>query len=224
MRDYGERGHFVPYFPRTKVLGAGEFNPFMPAPGFAMVIRRDLLDLVAALDRPPSLRGHDSWCWLLASSVGPVVIIADVLVLYRQHDANTVGTPAPRTLLEAIRFSAGVQDFTEEVESELVRARVLEEAAERDPNRADALLKSARKFRYRARLYRIRTSLYNRRSTLLARVGQFARLCWLGGYFPDQSRARLGLKCGLKDFFLGVSGLYKLVEPTRPARTDANPG
>ena len=125
-----------------------------------------------------------------------------------------LGTPAPRTLLEAIRFSAGVQDFTEEVESELVRARVLEEAAERIRIVLDALLKSGPRTSLTGRgsiefgppFTTVDPPFWRGLASLLGCAG-------LEAIFRINREWRLGLKCGSKDFFLGVSGLYKLVEP-----------
>jgi glycosyltransferase involved in cell wall biosynthesis len=213
----GERGKLHPNFPRTKVWEAGEFDPFSGVPGYAIVIRRDLLDLVDNTVRPMRLKSHDNWSWLLASSAGRVVTLAEVLVLYRQHGANVFGVPSRLTLAAAIRASTGVHEFIEEADSESFSARTLEAAARQDPNRATALLHSARKLRYRSTLHWIRTSMYGERSSFFARAAKFSRLALMGGYFPDRSRARLGPKCGAKDVLLGVSGVYKMFPPSRVA-------
>jgi glycosyltransferase involved in cell wall biosynthesis len=216
MWDTGERGRLHPFFPKTQVLDAGEFDPFAESPGFSIMFRRDLLSLVDSAGRHNRLKSHDKWCWLLVSGAGRVVTMAEVLVLYRQHGTNVFGAPPKRTLLGVIRNSASVQQFAEEADSEASCARVLESAAEHDLNRAAALRRSARKFRYRSKLHWIRTTIYAERSSIFKRVLRFARVMALGGYFPDRSRARLGFKCGVKDLLLGVSGVYKLVPPSRP--------
>ena len=218
LRDSGERGRFHPYFPRTRVLQPGEFDPFAESPGFAIIFRRNLLDLADSEGRHIRLKSHDHWCWLLASSAGRVVTVADVLVLYRQHDANVFGVPTARTLLTKIRASPWAQQYNEESDSESFCACILEAAAERDPNRSSALRRSARKLLYRSNLHKIRTSVYDREVSFFVRAIRFARLLLLGGYFPDPSNARLGIGRGVKDLLLGVSGIYKLFDMTRPIR------
>ncbi len=218
MRESGERGKFYPWFPRTRVLDAGEFDPFAESPGFSIIFRRDLLNLADSEGRHDRVKSHDNWCWLLASSAGRVVTMADVLVLYRQHEANVFGVPRKRTIRRVIREGVRAQQYTVEKDSEAFCAHVLEGAAERDPNRAQALRRSARKLRYRSMLHRIRTSIYAQQSSFFTRAARFARLFLLGGYFPDRTNARLGFRRGTKDLFFGVSGLYKLVAPSRPVQ------
>ncbi len=151
---------------------------------------------------------------------GSVVTMADVLVLYRQHDANVFGVPPAQTLLEKIRISFRAQQFNEESDSESFCAGVLEAAAERDPNRSGALRRSARKLRYRSNLHRIRTAIYDQGASFPVRAFRFAQLVLLGGYFPDRSNARFGTRRGLKDLLFGVSGIYKMVDATRPMCED----
>ena len=217
--DSGERGKFYPWFPRTRVLEAGEFDPFAESPGFSIVLRRDLLNLANSEGRHDRVKSHDNWCWLLASSAGRVVTMADVLVLYRQHDANVFGVPRERSIRKAIREAVGAQEYIVEEDSEAFCATVLEGAAEQDPERAPALLRSARKLRYRSTLHRIRTTIYARQSSFFTRFARFARLFFLGGYFPDRTGARLGIKRGAKDLLFGVSGFYKLVSPNQRLQT-----
>lgn len=223
LRDSGERGRLHPYFPRTRVLQPGEFDPFAESPGFAIIFRRNLLDLADSVGRHIRMKSHDNWCWLLASSAGRVVTVADVLVLYRQHDANVFGVPPAPTLLKKIRASVWAQQYNVESDSELFCARILEAAAERDPNRSRALRRSARKLRYRSDLHRIRTAMYDQEVSFFVRAARFARMLLLGGYFPDRSNARLGIGRGAKDLLLGVSGIYKAFDATRPMR-EVNPG
>src|SRR3954469_2633102 len=67
------------------------------APGMAMVFRRALLDAADFDERPPSRYGngklmlHDEWILFLAGVLGPVSLLAEPLVLYRQHGANDSG-------------------------------------------------------------------------------------------------------------------------------------
>lgn len=74
----------------------GRFDPWTSIPGFTMVFRRQLLDLLDSSVRPPSkaegmMMSHDEWIYLLGAVFGRVAFRPDVLALYRQHDANLFG-------------------------------------------------------------------------------------------------------------------------------------
>lgn len=101
-RVVDEGGQFTgKRFPKISRLEAGwrvPVDPLWTVPGFAVVVRRNLLQS-AAYDRRPSSRlwanqmNHDEYAWFLAWSLGRIRLLADALVDYRQHDANTVGVP-----------------------------------------------------------------------------------------------------------------------------------
>jgi glycosyltransferase involved in cell wall biosynthesis len=69
------------------------FNPL----GFTQIFRRSLLGFVDLwiLSSDQNHEGerlaHDQWYFLLASALGSIVYLSDVLADYRQHEANTFG-------------------------------------------------------------------------------------------------------------------------------------
>jgi glycosyltransferase involved in cell wall biosynthesis len=79
------------------LLGA---DPWLTAPGFAMVFDAALLRLADWRRRPPSrdLDGHpmdfDEWVYFLAWAVGEIGFIGESLARYRQHGSNLFGAPA----------------------------------------------------------------------------------------------------------------------------------
>ncbi|SKA84114.1 Glycosyl transferase family 2 [Thiothrix eikelboomii] len=60
--------------------------------GAACAFRRELIDY--ALPIPPYWI-HDAWLGLIASAVGEVKAIPDLLIQYRQHDNNQIGLKPP---------------------------------------------------------------------------------------------------------------------------------
>jgi glycosyltransferase involved in cell wall biosynthesis len=82
--------------------------------GMTFAIRREVLDLALPI---PTSWPHDYWLALVASSLGPIAVVPECLVSYRQHDANVVGL-VPHTL----RFKAA-RVFHSERTSDLYRAR-----------------------------------------------------------------------------------------------------
>lgn len=60
--------------------------------GAACAFRRELIDY--ALPIPPHWV-HDAWLGLIASAVGKVKAIPDLLIQYRQHDNNQIGLKPP---------------------------------------------------------------------------------------------------------------------------------
>lgn len=63
-------------------------------PGHRITVRRELLSS-ADPDRRPRLGNlsmpHDEWLWHVATCVGEVVVLADKLMSWRQHSANSCG-------------------------------------------------------------------------------------------------------------------------------------
>lgn len=62
-------------------------------PGCAMLFNRALFDVFRAheFDRSSAVM-HDWWIALLASTIGDLLLVREPLVLYRQHENNTLGT------------------------------------------------------------------------------------------------------------------------------------
>ncbi len=83
------------------------FDPWMSIPGFGMVLRAGLLELLEPSNRPPSkaegiMMSHDEWVYFLAAVCGEVVLIPCVLALYRQHDTNLFGFHSGAAAVPAI--------------------------------------------------------------------------------------------------------------------------
>jgi glycosyltransferase involved in cell wall biosynthesis len=92
-------GKPYPAVPRTFVARPLGADPWLVAPGFALVMDKALLGLADWRSRPPSrdLDGHkmdfDEWFYFLAWCIGDIGFLGRPLVLYRQHGSNTVGSP-----------------------------------------------------------------------------------------------------------------------------------
>lgn len=200
---------YFPHFSKTKILDI--CDPFASGPGFATVIRRDLLSMIDNRLRPDRLRSNDIWCWFLAASAGKISIIADVLALYRQHESNVFGAPRARSAAETARSIYGTLQLTYEkaAESEMALSRILRTAASENSDWADRLKRSAKNLERRSGLHRMRSGIYRNDSTLVRRAIVFTRIFFSGGYWPDPSKTRLGPRAAMKDLLLGVPGLYR---------------
>ncbi|HEX5234814.1 MAG TPA: glycosyltransferase family 2 protein [Silvibacterium sp.] len=207
IAESGIRGSNYPHFKKSQVLRA-HCNPFANRPGFAMVVRKELLCIADAGQRPQRIHSHDHWLWFLAASAGRIATIADVLTLYRQHDGNVFGVPQPRSFAVHAKSILGTTEYDDAAKFELECARILTAAAERHPDRAARLRKSARELEFRSQLHRLRTGIYNERTTR-RRISGFLRILLLAGYLPDQSRSRLGLSAAMKDLIFIIPGAHR---------------
>lgn len=200
---------YFPHFSKTRVLET--CDPFASGPGFATVIRRELLSMTDNHLRPERLQSKDAWCWFLAASAGKIATIAEVLALYRQHERNVFGAPRTRSIAEKARSIYGTLDLTYEMdaEKEMALSRILQTAADQNPDRADRLKRSAKNLEFRSGLHRMRSEIYRNDMALVRRAFVIARIFLLGGYWPDPSKTRLGPRAAMKDLFFGVPGLYR---------------
>jgi rhamnosyltransferase len=214
----GETGRY----PRleTRVWKPNANDPFATLPGFAMVLRRDLITLVDSKLRPSRLHGHDHWLWFLAVCSARVVTIAAPLALYRQHGGNVFGAPRQRSLAKRVESVATTLGYDEFSDAELMAANLLSMAAEEWPRLSEQLRRSARLLTFRSRLHRLRTQIYERGSNFPGRAIGFVRISLMSGYWPDRSNTRLGMRAALKDMFFGVPGIYKLLLPTSKPREE----
>ena len=210
-------GERYPDYAKDTLLGAGKVDPCALVPGFAMVFRRSLLTLTDNEDRPWDIFGlgngtimaHDGWVYLLGTSTGPVALVSEPLVLYRQHATNAVGAPKPPPLSQAIRRSASTSHYRIMAELESKAAGILEALDPVKVPQPDRLKLVARRFRYRARLHLHRAGLYDAKASAWARIQHFGSILLSGGYLPDATNSRLGPRSALKDLLFGVPGLYK---------------
>jgi glycosyltransferase involved in cell wall biosynthesis len=212
----GQRGRRFPHYARNWIPSWGKVDPFGFPLGFAMILRRELLTVDALPSRPPKIHGHDQWLWFLAVATGRIVKIAEALTLYRQHDSNLYGAGEKATVARLAKGIAETLEYDTLAAEELACARVLMNAADRDPARAKRLRATAHRVESRAALHRLRTAIYASGSGFLRRAGIWCRIFLKGGYWPDGSRTRLGPKAGLKDLLFGVTGALR-----RPASAPA---
>lgn len=208
-----------PHFRVTRVLD--HCDPFANRPGFAMVIRKAVVDLANNFERPRRLNSHDHWLWFLAAAGGKVVTIADVLTLYRQHEENIFGAPQADSIARHAKNITGTVEYEERAAFESECSCLLLAAARQSQNRAVRLRKSAERLEFRARLHRIRHQIYGKDSNLLRRAAAFLQIFCLAGYLPDQSRTRLGPGAAMKDMLFGVPGIYQLMMPAAPPSKEA---
>jgi glycosyltransferase involved in cell wall biosynthesis len=127
-------------------------------PGMAMVFRRDLLELADFDTRPPSRYGngnqmlHDEWVFFIAGAAGPIRLLAEPLVLYRQHELNDSGGWVDRRRDLSLR--PAIDDYRRAAAHTAACARYLEAA------RAPRLAAGAETYRHIAENWRLRVSLY----------------------------------------------------------------
>lgn len=207
-----------PFHEETRITVPGITDPFTLVPGFAVVFRRELLQLADNRDRPGCLFGltngsimaHDSWIWLLAATTGKVAQIKDVLALYRQHETNTVGAPGKTGLRRRLQLARDQVNYQQLADFENKVVEVLSsipDAAAPDyvVERRDLI----RRLRRRADLHGTRAVMYQPGASLGSRLRSFFALFSRGAYRPAESSNRLGPRTAVKDLFYGVSGLYK---------------
>jgi glycosyltransferase involved in cell wall biosynthesis len=143
-------------------------------PGMTLLFRRDLLEVAEFDDRPRSRYGHDDrmlhdeWIFFVAGALGSVRLVAEPLVLYRQHGSNASGgvidDARRRSLRPAVDHYRQAAAYTGECAAYLERTA----ARARDNRVAERLAASAGEY---ARISRN----WERREALYAAAGRRAR-------------------------------------------------
>lgn len=176
------------------------------APGMAMVVRRDVLEVADFDARPPSRYGlgrrmlHDEWMLFVAGAVGSVRLLAEPLVLYRQHETNDSGgwldgrrrltlRPALGNYRDAMAHTAACADY-------------LEGTRAADPAVAGRLEAAAREYRRTATTWSLRTALYEA-ADRRARARLLRRLVAAGAY-RDRAAGGFGRVALGKDALAGL--------------------
>jgi glycosyltransferase involved in cell wall biosynthesis len=177
------------------------------APGMAMVFRPELLDAADFDSRPPSRFGlgrqmlQDEWVLFVAGVLGEVQLIAEPLVLYRQHESNDSGGWVDRTRQRTLR--PALDTYRQIASHTAACADYLEHAHADDDGVAARLAEGARHYRRAAENWSLRISLYaapdrRSRARLVKRLmASHAYTARAGGGF---GRAALG-----KDIAAGVA-------------------
>jgi rhamnosyltransferase len=196
---------------KTQVLEPNAIDPYRTLPGFAMVMRRELLSLVDSRLRPSRLHGHDHWLWFLAVCSGKVATIDEPLTMYRQHGGNVFGAPKRRSFVARVASVATTLGYEEFADSEILASNLLLKAAKEWPLRSEQLQQAARLLAFRSKLHRLRTEVYKRESNLAHRAAIYGRILFAGGYLRDRTGTRLGAQAAWKDLLFGVPGIYRLL-------------
>jgi glycosyltransferase involved in cell wall biosynthesis len=99
----------------TRLVRPLGLDPWTPAYGLTMVVRRQIVELATRLERPLSFdldgsrMAHDEWLALLARSLFEVAVVDEDLVDYRSHATNVMGPPVGGRLdrlADRLRFGA----------------------------------------------------------------------------------------------------------------------
>ncbi len=147
------------------------FEPWIIVPGFTQVIRRSLLEFSDLHDQsadmfcPTELMPHDQWFLFLASVLGKIAYVPDVLADYRQHGENTSGwLPARRLvyMIHSARFARYYADAASLAADN--RIDLLSTLHERRPEIAEALKNALARYRRIQLDARRRSELYAERS------------------------------------------------------------
>jgi hypothetical protein len=159
--------------------------------GYAMIIRRTLLEITDNSIRPifaPTGQplGHDQWAWLLAAIFGKIVVLPDVLCLYRQHNNNLFGGSA-RSMNKTLSLAMQPRSYRDLSNNELYFADFLKQMPlpHSAPLRArlDAAVSSLTR---RAHLNAFRSELYTEKSNVVQRVQAFGKILLHGGICPEE--------------------------------------
>jgi glycosyltransferase involved in cell wall biosynthesis len=103
---------------RTRLVRRLGLDPWTPAYGLTIVVRRKIVDLATRLERPLSFdldgsaMDHDEWVAFLARSLFDVAILDEDLVDYRRHATNVIGPPVGgRVARIQTRVRLGATDY-----------------------------------------------------------------------------------------------------------------
>ena len=121
---------------KSAIIPALEIDPFGTGWGNSMIFRKSLLNVYSFKGRPKQPSGdrplsHDTWIYTLAAALGAVAHIDKPLLLYRQHDLNTMGTKkSPFTEKLAGALTASVGRYREVAEFYRSMHKIFERIAE----------------------------------------------------------------------------------------------
>jgi len=203
-----------------------------PAQGCSMLARRHVVEAVLNYWPEGNLRevvrsgrrgdlAHDVVTMHLASLLGKVVYLPDLLIKHRRHPQNT-WSPALASSLRssAAEFDERVATLEENARAEMVRASMYAEMAERakagdDLGAAHYLTRVAEGNLKAARFFSARGELYGARS-LAARLARVSSMLHTGSY-ANLGGALVFVRCAFKAlaFALGGPGAARFLENLR---------
>lgn len=196
---------------RDKVYAPLELNPFATGWGNSMMFRKSLLDIFPVRNRPKQPSGnrplsHDTWIYTLAAALGSVAHIDKPLILYRQHDLNTMGmrrSPLKEKISGALTASVG--RYLEVAEFYAATFSIFEQIATQPGPFGDTAASARDSYRAKTRWSEDRVDLYTGR-TLLNRATAYYDLYFNG--VRDEATATKGSPLSIaKDMVIGVLGL-----------------
>lgn len=189
----------VPAFRHSSTAAPLQVQPWLLAPGNAMVFSRAVLD-VDYSGRPRGLgqhgapMTHDEWTYFIATALGSTRFASEVLVYYRQHGGNVFGAPGRSPL----RYVGAPDDYRFLAERALDRSVFFEELARSASFGSDRYQLAAAHYRTVAARLEARASVYSPCAGMGQRFGRFAYLAARGGY-RSRMRGGFGLRSCLKD-------------------------
>jgi glycosyltransferase involved in cell wall biosynthesis len=178
--------------------------------GFTQTFERRLLNIVDSARRgadnhtASGLLSHDRWVYLLASSFGRVVALAEPLADYRQHQSNQFGQKT--TLFDSLRgaLTESYDRLAKHRDIAAFRADLFSQMAREteDQDLVAACGRAHSYWRHLTALYDLRMVLYGSKR-LTERIGCFRQLIAAGAY-KSYSQGGLDRKTKPKDFILGL--------------------
>lgn len=223
-RDGQKLGKFFPRFKRRCVLSPASADPLGSYNGFSTVIRKSALSITNNHDRPldlltlgsdPKQMAHDQWVWFIASIFGKIVIIPEVLCLYRQHENNLFGV-ANKTTLQRIKLGIFRLDYSREKVFERDCSQYIDRISNSfSVTMRSRALKAMEKVNHRARLHELRQIIYAEESRFFDRLRAVFLIAGLRGYSDQIFQFSFGPRALIKDFFFGAIGIYKFALKAR---------
>lgn len=184
-------GRSWPAIEATRTMAPLELTGLdLDAPGMAMVFRSDLLDLGRGRERPSSRYHperemlHDEFVFFLAGAVGPIRLVSEPLVLYRQHGSNDSGGWFERRRVNTL--APATTHYRNAAEHTRACARFLAAAAAEHPDVADRLRAAAEHYARTAASWELRLALYDA-TKRGARMRTLRRLLTVRAYRPRTS-------------------------------------
>ncbi|HEX5257603.1 MAG TPA: glycosyltransferase [Sphingomicrobium sp.] len=218
-RTVTSKGRTLPllYRGRTeKRFAPLDIDPWFNPLGFTQVFRRSLLSfeelwpLSSDQNEEGERLAHDQWYFFLASGLGSIVYVPDVLADYRQHGENTYGMSWYRALAPQLtELWHATHQRTDRLNAAKERARIFRQIGDLSGvlrDRADA---AACWYDHMAGLLRRRAELYDT-GDIRTRVSTVRALVRSGAYGPGGaawSRASLAM-----DATIGIVGAFPVLE------------
>jgi hypothetical protein len=192
-----------------------------PAQGCSMLARRRVVEALLSYWPEGNLRNvtatglrgdlaHDVVTLHLASLLGKVVYLPDLLIKHRRHSRNTWSPELATSFRSsAAEFHGRVAILQENARAEMVRASMYAEMAERakaanDMRTAHYLARVAERNLRAARFFSARGELYGARS-VAARLARVASMLHTGSY-ANLGSAFVFVRCAFKDLAFALVG------------------